>query len=59
MTQTFMEAKGFAPVSRLTLAPVVVIVDEEYEAWKKEMGLDVELTDQQVIEIARYELQGC
>ncbi|HEY5003432.1 MAG TPA: hypothetical protein VII61_09790 [Ktedonobacteraceae bacterium] len=66
--KSFLEQKGFAPVS-IALPPVVntdpfvpvvlEIVDEEYEAWKREMGLDVPLTDQQVIEIARYELQEC
>lgn len=56
--KTFLEAKGFAPVSPLTLAPIVPVevVEEEYEAWKHEMGIDVPLTAEQVEDIARYEL---
>ena len=55
--KSFLESKGFAPVSLLTIAPTVPVeVDEEYEQWKRDMGLDMELTEQQVIDIARYEL---
>lgn len=69
IAQSFLEAKGFAPVSPLTIAPPpaintdpfapVVIVDAEYEQWKHDMGLDVPMSEQQVIDCYTYELSRC
>lgn len=58
--KTFLEALGFAPVSPIVspvaASPVDDDFDEEYEAWKHEMGLDVEMSEQQVIDCYTYEL---
>jgi hypothetical protein len=61
--KSFLEQRGFAPV---TIAPPPIInsdpfvpvveIDEEYEEWKHEMGLDVPMSEQQVIDCYTYEL---
>lgn len=45
---------GSIPVA--VVARPAVEIDEEYEAWKREMGLDRPMTAQEIEEIARYEL---
>jgi hypothetical protein len=66
-TQNFLARQGLAtPVnfSPISAPPIIssdpfvalVIVDEEYENWKHEMGLDVSLSEQQVIDCYTYEL---
>ncbi len=68
-TQNFLARVGlaapanFSPISPIVAAPVIeseteshAAIDEAYEAWKKEMGLDQPLTSQQIENIIRYEL---
>lgn len=63
-TQNFLARVGLATPANFTpisLAPVASVdeeddFDREYQQWKREMGLDVPLTDQQVDDVIRYEL---